>query len=253
MYILFTYLVEFWPLILMEEWLFKFVCMERTLIYVFAAQAGTYIKEFIHGDLGRTQPRYNLFNHLDLERLGFCLSSWSLERLGFGTLEIPSFDWLGTLLFMFCWSEWLPFVFCSIGSILTCRAEILRLDVTDVKMECFLTEWGYCLFLHSFVLFSSVRLENWVPLAGTITLYNYSAEAAALGDSYTVQTKWCSRSISESLECSCFCFPEVLIYWPVLRFHVFYVDFYLKIQVHFPFAWCKITIGPVSPFIHWIN
>lgn len=47
-------------------------------------QAGTYIKEFIHGDLGRTQP--------------------------------------------------------SIGSILTCRAEILRLDVTDVKMECFLTE-----------------------------------------------------------------------------------------------------------------
>ncbi|XP_021802582.1 putative tRNA pseudouridine synthase Pus10 isoform X1 [Prunus avium] len=47
-------------------------------------QAGTYIKEFIHGDLGRTQP--------------------------------------------------------SVGSILTCRAEILRLDVTDVKMECFLTE-----------------------------------------------------------------------------------------------------------------
>ncbi|XP_062025079.1 uncharacterized protein LOC133741150 isoform X1 [Rosa rugosa] len=47
-------------------------------------QAGTYIKEFVHGDLGRTQP--------------------------------------------------------SFGSILGTRAEILRLDVTDVKMDCFLTE-----------------------------------------------------------------------------------------------------------------
>ncbi|EPS65074.1 hypothetical protein M569_09705, partial [Genlisea aurea] len=44
-------------------------------------QAGTYIKEFVHGDFGRTHP--------------------------------------------------------SLGSILGCRAEILRLDVTDVKMECF--------------------------------------------------------------------------------------------------------------------
>ncbi|GMI91373.1 hypothetical protein like AT1G20410 [Hibiscus trionum] len=44
-------------------------------------QAGTYIKEFVHGDLGRTQP--------------------------------------------------------SVGSILGCRAEILRLDVTDVKMDSF--------------------------------------------------------------------------------------------------------------------
>ncbi|KAL0438339.1 UNVERIFIED_CONTAM: tRNA pseudouridine synthase Pus10 [Sesamum latifolium] len=43
--------------------------------------AGTYIKEFVHGDLGRTHP--------------------------------------------------------SIGSILKCRAEILQLDVTDVKMDCF--------------------------------------------------------------------------------------------------------------------
>ncbi|CAH9087016.1 unnamed protein product [Cuscuta europaea] len=43
-------------------------------------QAGTYIKEFVHGDLGRTQP--------------------------------------------------------SIGSMLGCRAEILQLDVTDVKMDC---------------------------------------------------------------------------------------------------------------------
>lgn len=42
-------------------------------------QAGTYIKEFVHGDFGRTQP--------------------------------------------------------SIGSILGCRAEILQLDVTDVKMD----------------------------------------------------------------------------------------------------------------------
>ncbi|OMO75514.1 hypothetical protein COLO4_26054 [Corchorus olitorius] len=47
-------------------------------------QAGTYIKEFVHGDLGRTQP--------------------------------------------------------SIGSILGCRAEILQLDVTDVKMDSFPTE-----------------------------------------------------------------------------------------------------------------
>ncbi|KAK7283774.1 hypothetical protein RIF29_13520 [Crotalaria pallida] len=46
-------------------------------------QAGTYIKEFVHGDLGRTHP--------------------------------------------------------SIGSILGCRAEILQLDVTDIKMDCFLT------------------------------------------------------------------------------------------------------------------
>nr|GLL37071.1 putative tRNA pseudouridine synthase Pus10 isoform X2 [Ipomoea trifida] len=43
--------------------------------------AGTYIKEFVHGDLGRTHP--------------------------------------------------------SIGSMLGCRAEILQLDVTDVKMDCF--------------------------------------------------------------------------------------------------------------------
>lgn len=43
-------------------------------MYVFEAQAGTYIKEFVHGDLGRTQPRYNfLFDHLELERVGFCL------------------------------------------------------------------------------------------------------------------------------------------------------------------------------------
>ncbi|KAK8916078.1 hypothetical protein KSP39_PZI022697 [Platanthera zijinensis] len=44
-------------------------------------QAGTYIKEFVHGDLGRTSP--------------------------------------------------------SIGSLLACRAEILQLDVTDVKMAAF--------------------------------------------------------------------------------------------------------------------
>ncbi|PSS19835.1 TRNA pseudouridine synthase [Actinidia chinensis var. chinensis] len=44
-------------------------------------QAGTYVKEFVHGDLGRTHP--------------------------------------------------------SVGSLLGCRAEILQLDVTDVKMDCF--------------------------------------------------------------------------------------------------------------------
>ncbi|XP_050222085.1 uncharacterized protein LOC126672182 [Mercurialis annua] len=47
-------------------------------------QAGTYIKEFVHGDLGRTNP--------------------------------------------------------NVGSILGCRAEILQLDVTDVKMDCFLAD-----------------------------------------------------------------------------------------------------------------
>ncbi|XP_010266089.1 PREDICTED: putative tRNA pseudouridine synthase Pus10 [Nelumbo nucifera] len=49
-------------------------------------QAGTYIKEFVHGDLGRTHP--------------------------------------------------------NVGSILGCRAEILQLDVTEVKMDCFLTDDG---------------------------------------------------------------------------------------------------------------
>ncbi|GLT31318.1 hypothetical protein SLA2020_060610 [Shorea laevis] len=52
------------------------------LLYL-CTQAGTYIKEFVHGDLGRSYP--------------------------------------------------------SVGSILGCRAEIMQLDVTDVKMDCFLT------------------------------------------------------------------------------------------------------------------
>ncbi|GLT99912.1 hypothetical protein SLE2022_173160 [Rubroshorea leprosula] len=52
------------------------------LLYL-CTQAGTYIKEFVHGDLGRTHP--------------------------------------------------------SVGSILGCRAEIMQLDVTNVKMDCFLT------------------------------------------------------------------------------------------------------------------
>ncbi|TMW96275.1 hypothetical protein EJD97_007644 [Solanum chilense] len=51
------------------------------LLLHLCTQAGTYIKEFVHGDFGRTQP--------------------------------------------------------SIGSILGCRTEILQLDVTDVKMDCF--------------------------------------------------------------------------------------------------------------------
>ncbi|CAN4094052.1 unnamed protein product [Withania somnifera] len=51
------------------------------LLLHLCTQAGTYIKEFVHGDLGRTQP--------------------------------------------------------SVGSILGCRTEILQLDVTDVKMDCF--------------------------------------------------------------------------------------------------------------------
>ncbi|XP_055834493.1 uncharacterized protein LOC129903040 [Solanum dulcamara] len=54
------------------------------LLLHLCTQAGTYIKEFVHGDFGRTQP--------------------------------------------------------SIGSILGCRTEILQLDVTDVKMDCFQAE-----------------------------------------------------------------------------------------------------------------
>lgn len=55
-------------------------CCQYFLLHL-CTQAGTYIKEFVHGDLGRTHP--------------------------------------------------------SISSILDCRAEILQLDVTDVKMDFF--------------------------------------------------------------------------------------------------------------------
>ncbi|KAM6583259.1 hypothetical protein CsatB_010261 [Cannabis sativa] len=62
----------------------KVVGSSQYFLLHLCTQAGTYIKEFVHGDLGRTHP--------------------------------------------------------SIGSILGCRAEILQLDVTDVKMDCFLDE-----------------------------------------------------------------------------------------------------------------
>ncbi|KAK9942823.1 hypothetical protein M0R45_008471 [Rubus argutus] len=62
----------------------KIVGSSQYFLLHLCTQAGTYIKEFVHGDLGRTQP--------------------------------------------------------SFGSILGTRAEILRLDVTEVKMDCFLTE-----------------------------------------------------------------------------------------------------------------
>lgn len=42
--------------------------------------------------------------------------------------------------FSLIYFEFFFLFFCSIGSILGCRAEILQLDVTDVKMNCFLTE-----------------------------------------------------------------------------------------------------------------
>nr|GMD43519.1 putative tRNA pseudouridine synthase Pus10 isoform X1 [Ipomoea batatas] len=63
-----------------REKIIHWVKLER-IEGIYAYQAGTYIKEFVHGDLGRTYP--------------------------------------------------------SIGSMLGCRAEILQLDVTDVKMDCF--------------------------------------------------------------------------------------------------------------------
>ncbi|CAN4123052.1 unnamed protein product [Withania somnifera] len=63
------------------------------LLLHLCTQAGTYIKEFVHGDLGLTQP--------------------------------------------------------SVGSILGCRTEILQLDVTDMKMDCFLVEWKDCNILGS--------------------------------------------------------------------------------------------------------
>ncbi|XP_039138263.1 tRNA pseudouridine synthase Pus10 isoform X1 [Dioscorea cayenensis subsp. rotundata] len=59
----------------------KIVGTSQYFLLHLCTQAGTYIKEFVHGDLGRTHP--------------------------------------------------------SLGSILGCRAEILQLDVTDVKMDCF--------------------------------------------------------------------------------------------------------------------
>ncbi|KAH7663346.1 Pseudouridine synthase protein [Dioscorea alata] len=59
----------------------KIVGTSQHFLLHLCTQAGTYIKEFVHGDLGRTHP--------------------------------------------------------SLGSILGCRAEILQLDVTDVKMDCF--------------------------------------------------------------------------------------------------------------------
>ncbi|XP_020582155.1 putative tRNA pseudouridine synthase Pus10 isoform X3 [Phalaenopsis equestris] len=57
----------------------KIVGSDQFFLLHLCTQAGTYIKEFVHGDLGRTSP--------------------------------------------------------NIGSILSCRAEILQLDVTDVKMD----------------------------------------------------------------------------------------------------------------------
>lgn len=60
----------------------KIVGSDQFFLLHLCTQAGTYIKEFVHGDLGRTSP--------------------------------------------------------SIGSLLACRAEILQLDVTDVKMDAFI-------------------------------------------------------------------------------------------------------------------
>ena len=31
---------------------------DRKVTTIFKTQAGTYVKEFVHGDLGRTHPRY---------------------------------------------------------------------------------------------------------------------------------------------------------------------------------------------------
>ncbi|KAI3875833.1 hypothetical protein MKX03_023756 [Papaver bracteatum] len=59
----------------------RIVGSQQYFLLHLCTEAGTYIKEFVHGDLGRTYP--------------------------------------------------------NLGSILKCRAEILQLDVTDVKMDCF--------------------------------------------------------------------------------------------------------------------
>jgi hypothetical protein len=103
-------------------------------------QAGTYIKEFVHGDLGRTNPRYpsflSIFRYLaNYQIYGVCycecLLSYSIH------LQINN-----NLIWKFEYSLLISFVahilrsfYCSIGSILGCRAEILQLDVTDVKMD----------------------------------------------------------------------------------------------------------------------
>jgi hypothetical protein len=44
------------------------------------SQAGTYIKEFVHGDLGRTHPRYEKTNNLSFHLL-LQLNCYSLITL----------------------------------------------------------------------------------------------------------------------------------------------------------------------------
>ncbi|KAJ6921000.1 hypothetical protein NC651_014546 [Populus alba x Populus x berolinensis] len=79
-------------------------------------QAGTYIKEFVHGDLGRNASKWLGCHRRRLAQLPCIVQhSTAINLSSFNLLEL-------------------------IGSILRCRAEILQLDVTDVKMDCFLAE-----------------------------------------------------------------------------------------------------------------
>ncbi|KAL6011829.1 hypothetical protein ACLOJK_002295 [Asimina triloba] len=114
--------------------------------------AGTYIKEFVHGDLGRTDPRAAVLNALDNDQMA--------GRKTISAASAIYFMWFALVLWMHTRTPTCPpmptptpththaLYPCNqstrlespglrIGSILGCRAEILQLDVTDVKMDCF--------------------------------------------------------------------------------------------------------------------
>ncbi len=117
-------------------------------------QAGTYIKEFVHGDLGRTFPKYAtqfsrlakaVMWHLYVMSLKtWCFSVFFLFnfidfikqptrqvlRFGLNNMGTSSYfveDEQGSKMFVGG--------LCSVGSILGCEADILQLDVMDVKMD----------------------------------------------------------------------------------------------------------------------
>lgn len=58
----------------------------------FKSQAGTYIKEFVHGDLGRTHPRYEASFELTYTKLLQLLEQPNEVSL-YGRCSILSFLW----------------------------------------------------------------------------------------------------------------------------------------------------------------
>lgn len=60
-----------------------FFGISEILTVIIKTQAGTYIKEFVHGDLGRTHPRYELFVQL-FDSLSYKgVSIWILRLISF--------------------------------------------------------------------------------------------------------------------------------------------------------------------------